>query len=75
MKKLYLGRRGRNNQYELGRDSTSWDSLEGFKNVPVSELSVMSDDEFHDFSNIHLRPGQLVEVEAIMFKVKPVKGR
>ena len=76
MRSLYLGNCSYRNAYgevmvgyELGTDSRSWDSRSGFPDPLIG----FCPKEFVEFTNVKLKPGELMKVESINFKLTPIK--
>lgn len=76
MRSLYLGKSSYYDiygklivVYELGTDSRRWDSKNGF----LDPLFTFCPKEFVEFTNVKLKPGELMKVESINFKLTPIK--
>lgn len=75
MRNLYLGRRAKRffgAHYEFGTNKSNWSDKEGFDNHTPKILCIDAEN-IHKYTNIRLRPGQVVRVKGIVLDVEEVK--
>ena len=71
-RKLYLGRRLNSwIGYELGTNKGTFNKIDGW--TGGEDIRSFCNDDFEKYTGVKLKPGELVEVESIRFKIKKIQ--